>query len=271
MERGSAPQALKEMSNDDACVALWHVNANGIPVADRGQQLEVCGAAPQAVEGGIFADRSLRFDGSGWLRVRRAALGPLDIHGTGAQVSVLAWFRWNRPELYQAIAGIWNETCCRRQYCLFLNLNTRYNAHHNLHGHISHTGGPTPGHDFCITYATSSGKVPTEEWTFAALTYDTQQICIFRNGRLDTNTDPDPFSSEGNTLNPYAFPGAIHDGGSNGADFTIGAVDRSGEMGNWFHGDLSGLAVFNRALQANEIARWHALTQEAGVLIKPRA
>lgn len=261
MESGSAQQVLREVGKDKGCIALWHVDANGTLAGSRGLRLQTCGAPPQPVAGGVFAERSLRFNGTGWLRVPRQQLGALDIHGAGAQVSVLAWFRWNREDLYQAIAGIWNETACCRQYCLFLNLNTRYNSLHNLHGHISHTGGPTPGHEFCVTYATGGGKVKTGEWTFAALTYDGSRICIYRNGILDVNTAPDPFSDSGNTLNPYHYAGPIHDGGPDGADFTIGAVDRSGEMGNWFHGDLSGLAVFNRALHTNEISRWHSLSR----------
>jgi len=263
MRSDSINHSLDTILADPACVACWDFTDGNLSAAGGGQRLEVCGAAPQTVDGGVFGASSLRFDGTGWLRVPRARLGALDIHGAGAQVSVLAWFRWNSPELYQAIAGIWNETRCKRQYCLFLNLNSRYDAHHNLHGHISHVGGPTPGHPFCITYATGGGPVHIGAWTFAALTYDAQNIRIYRDGALDHNPSPDPFSTTGNTLNPYHYPGAIHDGGSDGADFTIGGVDRAGEMGNWFHGDLSGLAVFNRALDAAEIARLHALTRHS--------
>ncbi|WP_391572362.1 hypothetical protein [Cohnella sp.] len=49
----------------------------------------------------------------------------------------------------------------------------------------------------------------------------------------------------------------MFDGGPTGADFTVGAVDRSGEMGNFYAGQLGGLAVFNRALNEREIAELH--------------
>ena len=54
--------------------------------------------------------------------------------------------------------------------------------------------------------------------------------------------------------NPYEYPGGLLDGGENGSDFTVGAVHRSGEMGNWYVGLIGGLAVFNRALSDEEMA-----------------
>ena len=36
-------------------------------------------------------------------------------------------------------------------------------------------------------------------------------------------------------------------------DFTVGAVNRSGEMGNFFVGQISGIAVYNRALDGEEM------------------
>ncbi|MNL87858.1 hypothetical protein D3C87_2172410 [compost metagenome] len=57
------------------------------------------------------------------------------------------------------------------------------------------------------------------------------------------------------TYNPYAYPEGLYAGGAAGADFTVGAVYRSGAMGNFFAGHLGGLAVFNRALGDEELAR----------------
>lgn len=39
----------------------------------------------------------------------------------------------------------------------------------------------------------------------------------------------------------------------NGSDFTIGAVDHSGEMGNFFVGQMTGLCMYNRAHTPAEI------------------
>ena len=41
--------------------------------------------------------------------------------------------------------------------------------------------------------------------------------------------------------------------GNNGSDFTVGAVRLKNGMGNFFKGQMGGLAVFNRALTSDEI------------------
>jgi hypothetical protein len=43
--------------------------------------------------------------------------------------------------------------------------------------------------------------------------------------------------------------------GNNGSDFTIGAVLLKSGMGNYFNGLIGGLAVFNRALNKDEIEK----------------
>lgn len=75
------------------------------------------------------------------------------------------------------------------------------------------------------------------------MSYDGIQAMAWLDGRLDRRED----------LNPYLFAGGLHDGGEGGSDFTVGAVHRSGEMGNFFSGYLGGLAVFDRALSSAEI------------------
>ena len=78
-----------------------------------------------------------------------------------------------------------------------------------------------------------------------SFTYDGNFIRAWLDGRLETRVG----------FNPFAYPHGIHDGGPDGADFTVGAVHRSGEMGNWFTGRLGGLAVYSRGLEAEEIAK----------------
>jgi hypothetical protein len=41
--------------------------------------------------------------------------------------------------------------------------------------------------------------------------------------------------------------------GNNGSDFTVGAVLLKRGMGNFFKGQIGGLAVFNRALDEDEL------------------
>lgn len=52
--------------------------------------------------------------------------------------------------------------------------------------------------------------------------------------------------------NPFPLPGGLFHGN---ADFTVGAVDRSGEIGNFLDGTLGGLAIYSRALNESELER----------------
>lgn len=195
-----------------------------------------------------------------WLSIPRAELGPLDIQGESAQVSVLAWLKRERKDAWQAIAGVWDESRGKRQYCLFLNGAKRTDAASMtrtlckdlFQGHVSDVGGPTPGEEFCITYATSGTTVPFAGWQFLAMTYDAREVRLYRNGRFD--------ASEGS--NPFPHPHGLFDGGAEGAEFTVGSVSVKGKPGNFFGGLLGGVAVFDRALSADEIA---ALAKATGV------
>ena len=50
--------------------------------------------------------------------------------------------------------------------------------------------------------------------------------------------------------NPYYFPDGI---GDNGSDFTVGAVFVNKRIGNFFKGDIGGIAIYDRALSAEEV------------------
>jgi hypothetical protein len=196
-------------------------------------------------EGAPFGSRAIEIDRGGYLAIQRADCPALDIHGPGAQVSVVAWIQRHRKTEIEceAIAGLWDETRRKRQYALFLDLRI-HNAHDNVGGHISSVGGPTAGFPWCMDAAIGAGYVEYFHWQNVAFTYDGAVIRAFRNGRLESRPG----------FNPYAYPDGIFDGGSDGADFTVGAVHRGGEMGNWFVGRLGGLAIFNRALSETELA-----------------
>lgn len=187
-----------------------------------------------------------------WLHIPRAELGPLDIHGKSAQVSVVAWLKRERKDAWQGITGVWDESRGKRQYCLFVNGGKRTDARTMtrepckdlFQGHVSDVGGPTTGEEFCITYATSGTKVPFEGWQCLAMTYDAREVRLYRNGRFD--------ASEGS--NPFPHPHGLFDGGAEGAEFTVGCVSVKGKPSNFFAGLLGGVAVFDRALSAEEVA-----------------
>lgn len=205
-----------------------------------------------AVDGGVFGARILQIRPGQWLEVPRADLGALDIHGSTAEVTLAAWFRRDDPEYWQAIAGVWDESRDRRQYCLFAHARLRtlsdslerVPSSDRLHAHVSDVGGPTPGKAFCYTYATAATPAPVGKWCQAALVYRAGSVELWRDGRLDV----EPKS------NPFPAPGGLFDGGPDGAVFAVGANSVRGAMGNFFGGLIAGVAVWRRALGADELA-----------------
>ena len=180
--------------------------------------------------------------------IPRAECKALNIYGKNAEVTVLAWIKREEKSFIQceAIAGMWNETEKKRQYCLFLNLRL-FDSADQVCGHISGVGGPTPNQKWCIDASIGAHTVNYGEWSFVAFTYDGKEIRSYLNGKFDERQD----------RNPYPYQDGIFDAGENGSDFTVGAVHRLGEMGNDFVGELAGLAVFNRALSPFEIMDIH--------------
>lgn len=197
------------------------------------------------VEGGVFGPYALRIEEGQWLAVPRLQGPALDIHGPRAQVTVVAWLKRGRRSQNgcEAVAGVWGETQRKRQYCLFLNLGI-WDSADQVGAHVSAIGGPTPGHPWCMDAAIGATPVDRERWHVCAMTYDGAYARAYLDGRLDARGE----------RNPYRYGGGLFDGGPDGADFTVGAVHRSGEMGNWYVGLLGGLAVYRRALSDEELA-----------------
>ncbi|MCC5806643.1 MAG: hypothetical protein JJU00_09985 [Opitutales bacterium] len=204
--------------------------------------------------GGLFGPRAVEFKRGTWLECPRMQCPELNISGKDAQVTVVAWILWRKKPRCQFIAGMWDETNRARQYGLFVNLSGRYGSADNVHAHVSASGGPTDGDACCVTYATGASPLALDRWHTVAMSYDGQHARAYVDGGLDTNERRD---KRWGLLNPFSFPDGLHDGGSEGADFTVGAVDTAGKMSNWFHGLMSGLAVYRRALDESEIRFLH--------------
>ena len=75
------------------------------------------------------------------------------------------------------------------------------------------------------------------------MSYDGRQGYAWLDGFLDEQT----------RINPYLLPGGLHNAGPMGSDFTVGAVDRDGAVGNFFAGQIAGIAVYNRCLSPAEV------------------
>lgn len=233
-------------------VALWDFQEPaGEPRISKGpvpyRLVEQAGPV-QRVEEGVLGPYSAYLAEGQWLSISRAQCPLLNIHGPQAQVTVAAWIKRGATatDHCEAVAGMWDETRRKRQYCLFLNLRI-WDSKDQVCGHVSAVGGPTPGYRYCMDASIGSTPVPVDRWQFVAFTYDGEYAKSYLNGRLDERPG----------RNPYRYDGGIFDGGADGSDFTVGGVSRSGEMGNWYTGLIGGLAVFRRALSGAEIEQLH--------------
>lgn len=229
-------------------------------------RLRAVGAPLETVAEGVFGPRSLRFRANGNLAANHLSVTAeeapaLNIGGPAAQVTVVAWIK-REPTDYkgcQFIAGVWNEHH-RRQYGMFLNLYI-WDSAQQVGAHVSTHGGPTPGYPYCMDVAIGATPVPFNTWQCVAMSYDNTYATAWLDGRLDTR---EPQGELGR--NPCRYPGGLHKGG---ADFSVGAVARpakvesdgrggfvetGGVIANPFTGLLGGLAVYDRALSAEEHA-----------------
>lgn len=174
-----------------------------------------------------FGGKALVLKEGQWLSIARRDCPGLDIHGEKGHLTLIAWINRGRKSNRQCefIAGQWNETNLGRQYGLFLNIGV-WMPPDRICGHLSNVGGPTPGYKYCMDGSMGATEIQYDEWVVIAMSYDGQAGYAWLNGLLDFRPG----------LNPYPMSGGLHDGGETGSDFTVGAVNRSGEIGNYFCG-----------------------------------
>lgn len=221
-------------------VAFWIFNQGLTALGEEKYTLRAVSGSPSFIYDKQIKTQVLYLKRGEWLRIPREECAELNIHGESAQLSVVAWIkRMKQPPTYdcETIAGIWDESRKKRQYCLFLDLPI-WDSKDQIGGHISYHGGPTPNYKYCMDAAIGNTPVTFDRWHFVGFTYDGNYACAYLDGKLDIR----------DSRNPFYYPQGIYDGGDDGADFTVGAVSRSGEAGNFFHGCLAGLAVFKQAL-----------------------
>lgn len=221
---------------------------------------EMNGHIPR-IEEGPLSGYSALFGNEAYLALSNAKSGELNIFGPGQGVTVMAWVKWT-GEQTGFVGGMWNEyqDGGKRQYGLFVSL-PHYNGKNQVCGHISNTGKPTPPFPYSIDYSASAQEVQPNTWNCVAFTYDGKYIRSYVNGKfiardkeLIQNTKGFEGYPDGlvQSKNPYYFPQGM---GNNGSDFTVGAVLLKKGMGNFFKGQIGGLAVFNRALAEKEILK----------------
>lgn len=221
---------------------------------------EMDGRVPRLNEG-LLSGYSAQFGNGAYLSLPSSQTSALNIYGPKQGVTVLAWVKWT-GEQTGFVGGLWNEyqDGGKRQYGLFVSL-PYYNGKNQVCGHISLTGKPTPPFPYSIDYSASKQEVPANQWVCIAFTYDGRYIKSYVNGVFEARKPEliehtQGFEGYPNGLiqskNPYYFPDGM---GNNGSDFTVGAVLLKRGMGNFFKGQIGGLAVFDRALRKKELQR----------------
>lgn len=257
--------SMQQLLTTKGLVALWDFKEeegqprNALGVAEF-PLMEQNGTLPRISEGPLSGYSTL-FGNRAFLSLPNAQLGKLNIYGKNQGVTVMAWVKWT-GEQTGFVGGIWNEyqDGGKRQYGLFVSL-PHYNGRNQVCGHISLTGKPTPPFPYSIDYSASAQTVPANEWCCVAFTYDGTHIRSYFNGTFEARAPELISNTKGfqgypdgltHSKNPYYFPGGI---GNNGSDFTVGAVLLKAGMGNFFKGQIGGLAVFDRALSDTELKK----------------
>jgi Concanavalin A-like lectin/glucanases superfamily len=255
---------MQRIVHTKGLVALWDFKE------EAGQPRKSVGVLPQytlveqngqltRVNDGPLSGYSTLFGNGSFLSLANANTQQLNIYGQNQGITVVAWVKWS-GEQTGFVGGMWNEykDGGKRQYGLFVSL-PHYNGKNQVCGHVSKTGKPTPPFPYSIDYSASKQEVPFNQWVCVAFTYDGKVIKSYLNGvfekresELIKNTKGFEGYTEGlvQRKNPYHYPDGI---GNNGSDFTVGAVLLKSGMGNFFKGQIGGLAVFNRALSTQKI------------------
>ena len=250
-----------EILSTPGLVAFWDFSTGKNRLVSKGEmklQLQSSeGDSLQFIDNGPVSGRSILLDGTNYLYIPYEETEKLNIETN--EVTVVAWVKWT-GEQTGFVGGMWNEyeDGGKRQYGLFVSL-PHYNGKNQVCGHVSKTGGPTPPFPYSIDYSASKQEVTPNEWECVAFTYDGEFIRSYLNGEFEerepeliNNTRGFEGYPEGlvQSKNPYYYPDGM---GNNGSDFTVGAVRLKNGMGNFFKGQMGGLAVFNRALTSDEI------------------
>lgn len=254
--------------------------------------LRAVGPPVERIQGGPYSGYSAKLSGKNYFHIPYAETRDLNISGPEAEVTMFAVVKIRDLEKSRTIAGMWSEgkgsgdDSGTRQYAMLLNMPS-YGGPDRLVPHISSEGGVTRRADgstfpWCADYAVSKDPVPTDEWCTLAFTYDSRYLSAYVNGRLDAheldpvkhNRQDDYFLKEGpggnsRGINPYyhgrgifAYDPEVHPETKpmGGSDFMIGVRYAIGSLfaeGSASLLTLGGLAVFDRALDEDEIMALH--------------
>ncbi|MFO0956567.1 MAG: hypothetical protein U0800_03760 [Isosphaeraceae bacterium] len=293
--QATAQSPADDVRKTPGLVAFWTFGEpTGSPRLSVGTRekhpLAEVGGPIERVAGGPYSGYSADLNGRQYFRIPYAETGDLNISGPQAKVSMFAVVKIFNLEKSRTIAGMWSEGKGKdddsgtRQYALLMNMPT-YGGSRQLTPHISSEGGVTRRADgsafpWCADYAASKEEVPEGRWCTLAFTYDGAFIRAYLNGKCEPRSlDPERdrrtdryFTREGaqgrdRGMNPYFHGRGIfgydplkhaESKPIGGSDFTVGARYAVGSMlGEATRGRFAGLAVFERALNDDEMAHLH--------------
>lgn len=260
--------AVLEAGSGDP-VAFWTFTEEAPPYRDvSGAHLLLPGdgSAVQSIDDAAWG-RAATFDGrSDFLRIAAADVGDLNVAPRGDDVTVLAWVRRRTPWL-GFVAGMWQEhdDDPRRQYGLFTSLGL-YGGKDRVAGHLSQTGAASAGLPYSRDACASARMIEPESARMIGFSYDGHDGIAYLDGIADRRPHfVDPPAPFGQGLeyakNPYVFPDGLNRRAV--SDFTVGAVLLSRGLGNFFGGEIGGVAIYDRVLSPAEIMDIHLRTKPA--------
>jgi hypothetical protein len=271
----STPVAPVETSDEmwpDDLVAFWDWQGANFKTSTHGPapySFEDVGSAPVKVSKSVGPfGPGLDFGAGRVLRITPAKQGELNVAKAGNEVTVVAWIKSNQTTNNGGfLGGIWDEDE-KRSYGLFDSL-TGSSADGRVVGHVSESGGDTPGLDHSRDHSTTSRTQRTrlpadrsdQHYRMVAFTYDGSQALSYLDGLTDRGQVFRP--ADGGAAisrNPYLFEYGLNR--DTESDFTVGMVNHSSGWINPFMGTHFGLAVFDRALARHEVRRLFVATKD---------
>jgi hypothetical protein len=211
----------------------------------------------------LVADRDFgtvaSFNGvSDYLVVPADELNDLDF-SVGDEVTILAWVK--RATAGDGfLGGIWSEDSARPGRCAGMFVNLRgYGGQDSVCGHVSKTGGPSPGLPFSRDYAASARGITPGRWRAVAMSLGPGSVTSYLDGLADPRPvyqEPGPPYGQSLTYskNPYRWTAGLNR--TSKADFTVGATALTGGMSHFLEGEIAHLTVFGRGLSQAEVLAW---------------
>jgi len=149
---------------------------------------------------GLFSGYALSLQSNHLVAPRASVPGITNISGLHATVTLAAWLKVGNLHGGGFVGGVWNEARAWRQFALFLNLPVCGKTPNGTVAHISGTGGPEAGRQYCNSAACGGRNLGDGKWHCVANVYNSTAILAYVDGELDN------FGEIGRRKNPFKYP-----------------------------------------------------------------